>query len=514
MTWRSAGNARAGRVRDRGRGSVHLGHRAGAQRGGVHRRHAGATAGPGLRPATASRSWSPTAARPTAPATIVGGAATAATRNLRLLDNPGRLSSAGRNVAVAAPRGDDRPADRRPLRSGQSALSRRPGRRLRPQRRRLRGPAAAAGRDRRDAAAAGHRRGPGVAAGPSSRPRTSTPTARASCRRRAWPSPIAARCSSRSACSTRRSTPARTWSSTTASPGPACAASSRRACGCAITRGRTLGRPVPADGALRPRPGAAAAQASGHVLAAGLRAGGVPGGVLARAAVRRLCHLAAGWLYAGVLGLYALAVLLFSVALRVRRRDAALLPLLPLVFATIHAGAGWGVWCGGCRRPEAGRARPSANCRRRRLSRAASTRRFRHVRRLHLEPTRHDVTVRHRRPDAQRPDHRRGGLLPRLRLRALRRRGAVGRLRARASPTARTRLLDISPRPACAARSSCSAGWRSGSRSWSRRIHAAGHEIGCHGYWPPAHLRRRRRTSSAPTCGVAATCCKTSSARR
>jgi hypothetical protein len=26
-----------------------------------------------------------------------------------------------------------------------------------------------------------------------------------------------------------------------------------------------------------------------------------------------------------------------------RRRDPALLPLLPLVFATVHAGAGWGV---------------------------------------------------------------------------------------------------------------------------------------------------------------------------
>ncbi len=56
-----------------------------------------------------------------------------------------------------------------------------------------------------------------------------------------------------------------------------------------------------------------------------------------------LCHPLLALVYVGVLGLYALAVLWFSVALSVRRRDAALLPLLPLVFAAVHAGAGWGV---------------------------------------------------------------------------------------------------------------------------------------------------------------------------
>lgn len=50
-------------------------------------------------------------------------------------------------------------------------------------------------------------------------------------------------------------------------------------------------------------------------------------------------------LYAGVLGVYGAALLLFSLALGVRERDARLLPLLPLVFLTIHAGAGAGVWC-------------------------------------------------------------------------------------------------------------------------------------------------------------------------
>ena len=56
-----------------------------------------------------------------------------------------------------------------------------------------------------------------------------------------------------------------------------------------------------------------------------------------------LCHPLLAAAYAAALALYALAVLWFSVALSVRRRDAALLPLLPLVFAAIHAGAGWGV---------------------------------------------------------------------------------------------------------------------------------------------------------------------------
>jgi succinoglycan biosynthesis protein ExoA len=50
-------------------------------------------------------------------------------------------------------------------------------------------------------------------------------------------------------------------------------------------------------------------------------------------------------LYIGVLGVYAAALVWFSVALCIRERDARLLPLLPLVFLTIHFGAGSGVWC-------------------------------------------------------------------------------------------------------------------------------------------------------------------------
>jgi succinoglycan biosynthesis protein ExoA len=50
-------------------------------------------------------------------------------------------------------------------------------------------------------------------------------------------------------------------------------------------------------------------------------------------------------LYAAVLGIYGATLLLFSIALCVCERDVRLLPLFPLVFLTIHAGAGAGVWC-------------------------------------------------------------------------------------------------------------------------------------------------------------------------
>jgi succinoglycan biosynthesis protein ExoA len=50
------------------------------------------------------------------------------------------------------------------------------------------------------------------------------------------------------------------------------------------------------------------------------------------------------WVYAAALGVYALVVLLFSLDLSRRRRELALLPLLPPVFLTVHLGAGAGVW--------------------------------------------------------------------------------------------------------------------------------------------------------------------------
>ncbi len=75
--------------------------------------------------------------------------------------------------------------------------------------------------------------------------------------------------------------------------------------------------------------------------------GFLPAALLVGLAAGPLCGwwggaLAAAWL-AGALP-YALAVLLFSLALCVRRRQAALLPLLPLVFLAIHLGAGAGQW--------------------------------------------------------------------------------------------------------------------------------------------------------------------------
>jgi hypothetical protein len=47
-------------------------------------------------------------------------------------------------------------------------------------------------------------------------------------------------------------------------------------------------------------------------------------------------------LYAGVLGLYAAVVLLVALSIALRAGRLALLPWLPLVFATVHLGAGTG----------------------------------------------------------------------------------------------------------------------------------------------------------------------------
>ena len=219
---------------------LHLGHRPGAQRGGLHRRHAGPAARARTTTRTASRSSSPTAARPTR---------TRDHRRRRWPAAPQRPparqpAAAGRAPAATSPsapaRGDlvvlvdghcelDNPHYLADLadafaRSGADCVGR-------PQPLDV---------TRGDAAAAGHRRGPGVAAGPPPRLVHLLRPPRASCRRRASPSPTAARCSRRSACSTRRSTPARTWSSTTASTGPGCAASSRRGCASATTRAARL----------------------------------------------------------------------------------------------------------------------------------------------------------------------------------------------------------------------------------------------------------------------------------
>jgi len=65
---------------------------------------------------------------------------------------------------------------------------------------------------------------------------------------------------------------------------------------------------------------------------------GVLGGPLVGAAFPILWPL-----YWGVLALYAAAVLTESLRLAVQSRDLSALPWLPSVFATIHAGSGWGL---------------------------------------------------------------------------------------------------------------------------------------------------------------------------
>jgi hypothetical protein len=50
------------------------------------------------------------------------------------------------------------------------------------------------------------------------------------------------------------------------------------------------------------------------------------------------------WAWLGGLAAYALPVLLVSVVLCARKRETALLPLLPAVFVAIHFGAAAGQW--------------------------------------------------------------------------------------------------------------------------------------------------------------------------
>jgi succinoglycan biosynthesis protein ExoA len=49
------------------------------------------------------------------------------------------------------------------------------------------------------------------------------------------------------------------------------------------------------------------------------------------------------WVYGGAIAVYLAAVLATSAAIVARRRELRLLGWLPLVFPTVHAGAGWGV---------------------------------------------------------------------------------------------------------------------------------------------------------------------------
>jgi polysaccharide deacetylase family protein (PEP-CTERM system associated) len=72
----------------------------------------------------------------------------------------------------------------------------------------------------------------------------------------------------------------------------------------------------------------------------------VPAAFLVGLAVGPVLAAYSSWLgaaYAGVVGLYALAVLLTGVYLALRAGDGRLLPWLPLVFAAIHGGAGVGI---------------------------------------------------------------------------------------------------------------------------------------------------------------------------
>jgi succinoglycan biosynthesis protein ExoA len=75
--------------------------------------------------------------------------------------------------------------------------------------------------------------------------------------------------------------------------------------------------------------------------------GFVPAAFLAGVVIGPLlaCLLPILWLvYGGTLALYVALVVAVSAAIAVRQRDVALMPRLAAVFATLHVGAGVGVW--------------------------------------------------------------------------------------------------------------------------------------------------------------------------
>ena len=258
--------------------AVHLGHRAGAQRSALSSATRSTSCWRSTTTRAASRSWSPTAARPTrrarsSPATP-GGIRRSGCWTTQAGCRVRAATSPSAPLAARSCSWWTAIAPGRPVAPGRGGVG------LRAQRGRLPGPAAAARRDRRERFPAGRRRRAGVAAGPPSRfahllrPRG----LRAAAERGRRLSPLGVREGRPVRRGVRRlrgrgvQPPRRRRR-----PALLLHAARRRE----LLSARHAGRPVPADDALRPRPRPAAAQAPRHVFAAGLPAGGVP--------VRRRC---------------------------------------------------------------------------------------------------------------------------------------------------------------------------------------------------------------------------------
>ena len=113
----------------------------------------------------------------------------------------------------------------------------------------------------------------------------------------------------------------------------------------------------------------------------------------------------------------------------------------------------------------------------------------------------------------QRPDDRRGRLLSTSPASIAVCRADSGTICPRESATARGACSIGSPRPACLARFSSSAGWPNGNRLWcapfARRPRNRLSQLR-----PSPHLRADARSSSASICGWRVWCWKTSSARK
>ena len=263
--------------------------------------------------------------------------------NLQLVDNPRRLSSAGRNLGVRHARGEYVPSSWTATASSATAdYLRRPGRRVRATRRRQPRPAAAARRDRTRRRSSGRspppgRRGSGTT--PDSFIYSDDGAVRAAAERGRRLPP--GRVRPGRACSTSRSTPARTWSST-----PACTPPAAR---CYFAPRLAVALPPAGEPAAAGSPDDRYGRGRARLLLKHPATFSVPplvpAAFLVCARWRRpfrlwvpgfatvFCAILDGLRFWPVLGGRAPS----------RGRAPGLAALLPAVFASIHVGAGWGV---------------------------------------------------------------------------------------------------------------------------------------------------------------------------
>jgi polysaccharide deacetylase family protein (PEP-CTERM system associated) len=191
--------------------------------------------------------------------------------------------------------------------------------------------------------------------------------------------------------------------------------------------------------------------------------------------VLALFNVALAGLYAAAVTLYAMTVVLASAVLAVRAGDPGMLPWLPLAFAAIHGGAGAGLWqeliAGWLGRRATRRVRNHALAPTLRFYRAAQTAQVGVLgSRANPGPVLNALTI-----DVE--DYYHVSAFEKCVKRA-----DWGQYESRVVASTR-RILDLLDE--CGVRATFFVlGWVADQHpELVRAIHAAGHEVGCHGYW-------------------------------